>query len=172
MRYISDKQLPAALCFVLLHIFAWAAVADEGEHVAIVFLKQIQGPSPQDDVKQTASSATGRFFDQPYALETVVLGDAAAVRQAFRTAFKRGVREFIVDINADELLAIVDSEQGKQSWFYNLDTSKNRSRSKFCRRNVLNIVTGHAMRSDALLNAAVVYALRLRTLETRGNPCS
>ena len=148
-------------------LLAASATAQAGGVLEIVFLKQATA-EPAAASKQTRTS--GRFLGRPYNVQTTPVKRQQAAK-AFAAAFERGIREFIVDLDAGELDAIVTSERGKQAWFYNLDRSKSRVRSKHCHHNVSNIVTGRAMRDSALLNAAVVFAIRSQALAVRGTRC-
>lgn len=74
------------------------------------------------------------------------------LEQPFQAAFKRGVRDSIVDIHVNALRAVSNPAMGRWSWFYSLDTAKALSRRGFCRHNQHSHC--RAMRSDALMHAA------------------
>ena len=154
----------------LIGSLAYAANAD----LKIGLLQQIdqkQGQSQVHKIKSGSTHTNGTFFGQRYSLEKIIISHSEKVQPFFERAFKQGLREFIVDINADELFAIAKSEAGKQSWFHNLDRGKTQMRSKQCFRNVSNSITGPAMRADALLNAAVIYVIRAQDIELRDTAC-
>ena len=172
MRRVMNKHMIRSFLVFWVCLSACAvAYGDKNQPIPIVVLKQISAAPAQGREQQSAVNTSGQFFGRSYTLETIALSSEDEIRKAFHKEFKRGIREFIVAVNLDTLLEIVDSKQGKQSWFYNLDPSKSRARNEHCRSNVANIITGHAMRPDALLNAAILYAIRSKTLETREQAC-
>ncbi len=96
------------------------------------------------------NNTTGRFLGHDYRLETVVLDEEDDVQEAFRGLHAGGTRQFIVDVPAADLLALADSENGRQSWFYNVGSGDDALRTRDCRANVLHLVPSHSMRADAL----------------------
>ncbi len=152
------RWLAAALWLV-------AGTAAAVETVDIAFLKKEAerlpklsnlDPPPADDGalggKQgiADNNTTGRFLGHSYRLETIVLDEDGDVHEALRGLHARGVRQFIVDADAGELLALADSDAGRQSWFYNVGAGDDTLRTRQCRRNVLHIAPSHSMRADAL----------------------
>ena len=96
------------------------------------------------------NNTTGKFLGHRYTLESLILAPEDAVSKAFGEKFKQGLRHFITDIDATELLAVADSEQGKQAWFYNIGADDDFLRSEQCRQNIFHFVPSFAMRADAL----------------------
>lgn len=96
------------------------------------------------------NNTTGRFLGHHYTLDHVILKPEDSVREAFDKEFSSGVRHFILDVGAADLLAIADSERGGQSWFYNVGAGNDHLRTADCRRNVLHITPSYSMRTDAL----------------------
>ena len=162
-------SLPAlAILIVISAITAGAAVAAAAEtqqQVTMMFIKHtaevlpklsnLEVPAEDDGVlggRQAIedSNTTGRFLGHHYVIENAHLGVEDNVQKAFLEAFGRGIRHFILDVTADELLAAADSEQGKQAWFYNIGVEDDLLRTRECRLNVLHLVPSHSMRADAL----------------------
>lgn len=96
------------------------------------------------------NNTTGRFLGHDYRLEVVVLDEEDDARDAFRGLYASGVRQFIVDVPAADLLAMADSESGRLSWFYNVGAGDDALRTRDCRANVLHLAPSHSMRADAL----------------------
>ena len=96
------------------------------------------------------NNTTGQFLGHRYALDNFILAPDDDVQKAFEKEFSKGTRHFILDVGAADLLAAADSEQGKQSWFYNVGAGDDRLRTTDCRRNVLHVAPSHSMRADAL----------------------
>ena len=164
-RYLGwlTRYILVAIC---LFGFATVAIAQQTvKNIDIAYIKKetevlpkmsnIELP-PEDDgalggeqgIKD--SNTTGRFLGHKYSLESVILGENDEVKKAFDELFKKGIRHFVVNLSAEELLATADSEQGKQSWFYNIDADDDFLRTKECRQNIFHITPSYAMRADAL----------------------
>ena len=156
----------------LLLLIAAAACAaapplhgDEKQTIRIVFIKQaseilpklsnLEVPPKDDGVNGGAqaimdNNTTGEFLGHHYVLENVILDIDDDASKAFRNAFDRGIRQFVVDVKTETLLALADSEAGKQAWFYNVGERDDRLRTEQCRNNVVHLLPSHAMRADAL----------------------
>ncbi len=102
------------------------------------------------------SNTTGKFLGHNYTLKSVILGEDDEVAKALDDLFKQGIRHFVVNLDAEELLATADSEQGKQSWFYNIDADDDFLRTEQCRQNIFHFTPSHAMRADALAQYLIV----------------
>lgn len=96
------------------------------------------------------NNTTGQFLGHRYTLDNAILSPGDDVQETFQKEFSKGVRHFILDVSADDLLTMADSEQGRQSWFYNIGAGDDRLRATDCRHNLLHIVPSYAMRTDAL----------------------
>ncbi len=106
------------------------------------------------------NNTTGKFLGHRYALENAILGIEDDVQDTFRRAFARGIRHFILDVGADKLLAVADSEQGRKAWFYNVGAGDDHLRTGKCRHNVLHLVPSYSMRADALAQYLVARKWR------------
>ena len=149
-----------------------AAIAEQTvKNVDIVYIKKETEtlpkmsniePLPKDDGvlggKQGIedSNTTGKFLGNHYTLESVILEENGEVEKTFNDLFKRGIRHFVVDLGVEDLLATADSEQGKQSWFYNIGADDDILRTKQCRHNIFHFVPSYAMRADALAQYLIV----------------
>ncbi len=179
MRRADRPPLPfaaalAALLAALFTVTAHAAGKTEQsvrmiyvKHTAEVLpkLSNLELPAADDGVlggRQGIedNNTTGQFLGHRYALENAILGVEGDVRETVRRAFARGIRHFILDVGADELLAAADSEQGAHAWFYNVGAGDDRLRLADCRRNVLHLAPSHSMRADALAQYLVAKKWR------------
>ena len=173
MRFTDRKSLlpTFAMVFATLPVVA----AETGTPVAVVYIKHtteqlpklsnLELPPENDGVHggrqgTEDNNTTGQFLGHRYAFEDAILGIDDSVQAAFREAFARGIRHFIVDVGADELLAAADSEQGRQAWFYNIGAGDDRLRARDCRANVLHLVPSYSMRADALAQYLVARKWR------------
>ena len=96
------------------------------------------------------ANTTGRFLGQSYVLESAILELEDSVKTHFERLFDDGVRMFIFDASAADLLAMADSERGKQALFLNIGSEDDELRTEQCRANIIHIAPSHAMRADAL----------------------
>lgn len=95
-------------------------------------------------------NTTGRFTGQTFALSQVKLeggGDAAA---ALRGLHAKGVRLFLADLPAKDLLAIADLPEARDSLVFNIGARDDALRTQGCRPNVLHTTPSRAMLADAL----------------------
>ena len=102
------------------------------------------------------SNATGRFLGHKYSLENVVLSLEDNVMENFNRVYDKGVRLFIFDTSADDLLAVADSEKGKQALFFNVGSPDDILRTEQCRANIIHITPSYAMLADALAQYLIV----------------
>lgn len=141
-----------------------AAGADK-LHIPVVYIKQATetlpklsnlAPPPADDgVKGGAqgvadNNTTGQFLGHEYAFSAFLPEGDETPQAVFAREFAAGARLFVMDIGADDLLAIADSEQGKGALFFNIGARDDRLRTAACRANVLHIVPSYTMLADAL----------------------
>lgn len=158
---------------VLLCLAAGAAAGVET--VDVVFLKKDAerlpklsnlDPPPADDGALGGrqgvadNDTTGRFLGHDYRLEVVVLDEDGDAREALRKLHAKGVRQFIADVPAADLLAMADSESGRSSWFYNVGSGDDALRTRDCRANVLHVAPSHSMRADALAQYLIMKKWR------------
>ena len=170
MRRASRRaSWPAALLCLA------AGAAAGVETVDVVFLKkEIErlpklsnlDPPPADDGALGGrqgvadNDTTGRFLGHDYRLEVVVLNEDDDAREALRKLHAKGVRQFVADVPAADLLAMADSESGRSSWFYNVGSGDDALRTSDCRANVLHVAPSHSMRADALAQYLIMKKWR------------
>lgn len=158
------------LCFVVACVFTAPSIglaADEVQQVNMAFIKhELERlpklsnlrPPPKDDGVRGGitgikdSNATGQFLGHKYALENVILDleDGAKIMTNFERLFNDGVRFFAMDVAAENLLAVADSERGRQALFFNVGAEDDSLRTEQCRKNIIHTVPSYAMRADAL----------------------
>ena len=182
MKYNGKFYSPAIACvprwiqhsFVALCLFglvAAAAAEQTVQNVDIAYIKKeaeklpkmsnIELP-PEDDGVQGGkqgiedSNTTGKFLGHHYTLESVILEEDGNVAETFNALFKQGIRHFVVDLSADDMLAVADSEQGKKAWFYNVGADDDILRTEQCRNNIFHFTPSYAMRADALAQYLIV----------------
>lgn len=155
----------ALLGAVALWLTPWVGAAAEPAVVRIAYLAQdVERPPPLSLVEipptdggiQGARLAlkenrtTGRFVNQAYELEEVVVprdGDPVA---AFRALVARGFGLFVVDLPAAALLAVADLPEARDTLIFNAGAPDNALRNEDCRANVLHTAASRAMLADAL----------------------
>ena len=160
--------------FVALCLFGLSTTAIGGQtvkNIHIAYIKKeieklpkmsnIELP-PEDDGVQGGkqgiedSNTTGKFLGHHYILESIVLAENDNLPTAFNDLFKQGIRHFVVDLSAEDMLVIADSKQGKQSWFYNIGADDDWLRTEQCRHNIFHYTPSYAMRADALAQYLIV----------------
>ena len=160
--------------FVTLCLFGLSTTAIGGQTVKNIHIAYIKKESeklpkmsnielpPEDDGVQGGkqgiedSNTTGKFLGHHYILESIVLAENDNLPTAFNDLFKQGIRHFVVDLSAEDMLAIADSKLGKQSWFYNIGADDDWLRTEQCRHNIFHYTPSYAMRADALAQYLIV----------------
>ncbi len=149
----------AAICL------AAPAASAEPEVVRIAYLGQaVARPPPLSLIETVAEDAgiqgarlaladnntTGRFTNQAYEIEEVIVpadGDPVA---AFRRLASRGLRLFLADLPAPALLAVADAPEAKAALIFNIGARDDGLRNENCRANLLHVAASRAMLADAL----------------------
>lgn len=121
-----------------------------------------EDPIPDDEGLKGAelgikdSNATGRFVGLSFALKSTVVEPGADIRAAFAEIAKTGAPRFVVvNAPADDVLALADSEEGRESVFLNIGASDTRLRDGDCRARLLHVIPSRAMLTDALVQLLV-----------------
>ncbi len=96
------------------------------------------------------NNTTGRFTGQAFAVEPVKVGPGEEPPTAFRSLHGRGVRLFLLNLPAAELLALADLPEAQDSLLFNLGALDDRLRVSDCRTNLLHTAPSRAMLADAL----------------------
>ncbi|MEZ5930435.1 MAG: ABC transporter substrate-binding protein [Alphaproteobacteria bacterium] len=93
---------------------------------------------------------TGSFLGHSYALDEIrvpVDGDLIAEAKA---ALAAGARLLVVDLPADQLLALADLPEAADALLFNVSAEDDRLRTDECRANLFHIIPSRAMKADAL----------------------
>lgn len=112
--------------------------------------------TPQDEALQGArlaiedNNTTGGFIGQHFNLREVVLGTDQSAVDAARALVARGTGLIIVDLPAEELLAIADALKDSDAILFNVAAQDDRLRGQDCRADVFHIAPSRAMLTDAL----------------------
>jgi ABC transporter substrate binding protein (PQQ-dependent alcohol dehydrogenase system) len=96
------------------------------------------------------NNTTGKFLNQSFALEEILLNgkdDPAAAVQKF---FNRGISLIVTDISADSLLKAADAGGERGAVFFNSGATDDSLRQEDCRANVIHTAPSRGMLADGL----------------------
>jgi ABC transporter substrate binding protein (PQQ-dependent alcohol dehydrogenase system) len=96
------------------------------------------------------NNTTGKFLNQSFALEEILLNgkdDPAAAVQEFSN---RGISLIVTDISADNLLKAADAGRERGIVFFNSGATDDRLRQEDCRANVIHAAPSRSMLADGL----------------------
>ena len=96
------------------------------------------------------NNTTGRFTGQAFELVHRPLAAGADPAAALRDLHGQGLRLFLVNLTAPELLALADLPEAHDSLLFNIGAPDDRLRVSDCRPNLLHTAPSRAMRADAL----------------------
>jgi ABC transporter substrate binding protein (PQQ-dependent alcohol dehydrogenase system) len=96
------------------------------------------------------NNTTGKFTGQHFVLNESVVPETGAIAAAFRDLYAKGNRFFVVDLPANQLLAIADLPEAKDALLFNVRAKNDSLRNDQCRANVLHTIPDYAMLADAL----------------------
>lgn len=96
------------------------------------------------------NNTTGTFTGHRYTMEEATLEEGQDSVAAARALVARGIGVLIVNLSAEELLAIADALQGENVLLFNVSAPDDRLRNADCRRSVFHIAPSRAMLTDAL----------------------
>lgn len=96
------------------------------------------------------NNATGAFLGQHFELSEMALSPDQAPADAARRLINKGVRLFIVDLPAPDLLAIADVVKDSGALVFNASSPDDFLRGRDCRSNLFHIAPSRAMLTDAL----------------------
>ena len=96
------------------------------------------------------NNTTGRFTNQHYALVRHKLARDASAEAAFRQMHGQGLRLFLLDLPAAELLRLADLPEAADSLLFNISALDDALRLSECRPNLLHTAPSRAMLADAL----------------------
>lgn len=96
------------------------------------------------------NDTTGAFTGQRYALNEISIEEAESPIAAARKLVEGGTNLIIVNLPADELVAVADALKGSNAILFNIGAPDDRLRDAECRANVFHIAPSRAMLTDAL----------------------
>jgi ABC transporter substrate binding protein (PQQ-dependent alcohol dehydrogenase system) len=125
---------------------------EEEKHFPLSSLEPIFDDNGLEGARQGIrdNNTTGRFTGQEFELVAMVLQRDADPAQAFRELHDKGIRLFLVNLAAADLLALADSPDARDSLLFNIGAQDDRLRVAECRANILHTAPSHAMLADAL----------------------
>lgn len=98
----------------------------------------------------TENQTTGRFLGHNYELAEIVVPEDGDLVAAFEDALAAGQRLFILDLHADQILALADLPEAADAVLFNTRAPDDRLRLEDCRANLFHIMPSRAMKADAL----------------------
>jgi ABC transporter substrate binding protein (PQQ-dependent alcohol dehydrogenase system) len=122
------------------------------EHIPLTSLM----PPVEDDgvagAKQGVrdNNTTGQFTGQQFRLHPVLMEADRPAAEVFREQHAQGIRLFLLNLSADELLALMDLPEANDSLVFNIGARDDRLRVDDCRPNLLHTAPSRAMIADAL----------------------
>ncbi|HYN77262.1 MAG TPA: ABC transporter substrate-binding protein [Lamprocystis sp. (in: g-proteobacteria)] len=96
------------------------------------------------------NTTTGRFTGQTFELVHRQLAVGADPAPVLREIHGQGLRLFLVNLAAPELLALADLPEARDSLLFNIGAPDDHLRVSDCRPNLLHTAPSRAMRADAL----------------------
>lgn len=96
------------------------------------------------------NNTTGRFTGQEFVLTSQTLTQDETPADAFRDMHAKGIRLFLLDLAAEDLLAVADLPEASDSLLFNIGAKDDRLRIEACRSNVMHTAPSRAMLADAL----------------------
>jgi ABC transporter substrate binding protein (PQQ-dependent alcohol dehydrogenase system) len=96
------------------------------------------------------NNTTGRFLDQTYTIEDVVLRPGDDPAAALQKLVAQGVTLVLADLPAADLLKIADAERGKDVLIFNTSAADESLREENCRANVIHTAPSYSMLADGL----------------------
>jgi ABC transporter substrate binding protein (PQQ-dependent alcohol dehydrogenase system) len=108
------------------------------------------------------NTTTGMLTGQTYTFEEVLLDEGDGPVDAARKLVDGGTRILVVNLPADELLAVADALKGTGAVIFNVGATDDRLRGADCRANAFHVAPSRAMLTDAL--AQFLAAKRWRNI--------
>jgi hypothetical protein len=143
----SSSEAPAAKTTIVYLGKQYREPPPLSEAETVIADKGIQGA--RFSIKQANQS--GQFLGHSYDLvEAIVPEDGDPVAKA-REILGGGDALIIADLEPQDLLAVADLPEAKNSVIINVRTSATPLRQEQCRSNVFHVVPDWAMRADALM---------------------
>jgi ABC transporter substrate binding protein (PQQ-dependent alcohol dehydrogenase system) len=98
----------------------------------------------------TENQTTGQFLGHEYALTEVIVPEDGDLVGAFKQALAAGQRFFILDLHADQILALADLPEAADAVLFNTRAPDDQLRGEDCRANLFHVIPSRAMKADAL----------------------
>lgn len=96
------------------------------------------------------NATTGRFTGQTFSLTPSVLQPGESPVEAFKAMHAKGLRLFLLNLPAADLLAVADLPEAADSLLFNIGSADDRLRVAECHINLLHTNPSRAMLADAL----------------------
>jgi len=96
------------------------------------------------------NNTTGRFLDQSFSVVDAKLTPGEDAVAALKGMLDDGVRLFIVDLPAAEVLAVADATRAPGALVFNAGAPDDRLREEDCRPNVIHVSPTRSMLTDGL----------------------
>lgn len=96
------------------------------------------------------NNTTGRFTGQEFSLDNVKLSPDEDMISALDKLYEQGVRFFVLDVSADNVLKAADHFKGRDVVIFNAGARDNRLRNEDCRSNVIHTAPSRAILADGL----------------------
>jgi ABC transporter substrate binding protein (PQQ-dependent alcohol dehydrogenase system) len=96
------------------------------------------------------NNTTGRFLDQSFSVVDAKLAPGDDPIAPLKDILADGVRFFIVDLPAAEVLAVADTAQSSGALVFNAGAPDERLREENCRADVIHVAPSRSMLTDAL----------------------
>jgi len=96
------------------------------------------------------NATTGRFTGQGFELVPTRVAPGTPAAAAFRDLYGQGLRVFLINLPAPDLLALADLPEARDALLFNIGAPDDRLRVTDCRRNLLHTAPSRAMLADAL----------------------
>ncbi len=96
------------------------------------------------------NNTTGRFMGQEFSLDNVKLSPDENIVPALDKLYGQGVRFFVLDVSADNVLKAADHFKSRDVVIFNAGAKDNRLRNEDCRSNVIHTAPSRAILADGL----------------------
>ena len=142
-----------------------AAATPDKTSVRIVYLgKEYQEPLPLSYAEEIVTdkgiqgarlgieeaNLAGKFVGHSFELEEAIIPEDGDIVAKAKEVLAKGDRFVIADLEPNDLIAVADLPEAKNSVILNIRSSATSLRQDFCRANVFHIIPDQAMRADAL----------------------
>ncbi|MGB5215524.1 MAG: ABC transporter substrate-binding protein [Anderseniella sp.] len=116
------------------------------------------------------NNTTGRFMGQEFSLDDVKLSPDEDMIPALDRLYQQGVRFFVLDVSADNVLKAADHFRSADVVIFNAGARDNRLRNEDCRSNVIHTAPSRAILADGLAQYLIWKKWRDWFLVSGSNP--